>query len=128
MSRMRVMLIVAPGGAGSAPEQQAIASTLKEAGFALARDGERGRPDVVLLDLPRSQRELDELVARAMAARAPLVVTSADAATLPQRARALGAFGWVPQPLLPGPLRERLRTAVHASRRHPSLFGFTLRR
>jgi DNA-binding NarL/FixJ family response regulator len=120
----KVLVIYSRGGDGPTERERTLA-VLREQGFEIAPEGEPSehRPDVVLLDLPRSQRELRALLARAALAQAPLVVSSRDASTLPHRARALGAYGYVQKPFAPAMLCERLSSAAEARRQHPTLFG-----
>lgn len=120
--KTRVLFIVSQKTAGEAEYEQILAA-LRGAGFELHDERTDARPDVVLLDLPRQPRELSGLLSRAAAARAPMIVMSRDAATLPRRARALGAYGFVPRPFQTAQLLERVGSAAEACRRHPTLFG-----
>ena len=120
--KTRVLFIVSQRAAGEA-DYDHILAVLRDAGFELHDETTDARPDVVLLDLPRTPRELSGLLVRATAARAPMIVMSRDAASLPRRARALGAYGFLPRPCQAAVLLERVGSAAEACRRHPTLFG-----
>ena len=120
--KVRVLFVVAQSAAGDA-EYGRILATLRDGGFELHDERAESPPDVVLLDLPRTPRELTLLLTRCRRARAPMVVMSRDAASLPHRARALGAYGFVPRPFQATQLLERVGSAAEACRRHPTLFG-----
>src|SRR5262249_27637267 len=119
MKRTKVLLIKS----GRTEEYETLLCVLREAGFELAQESPRARPDVVLLDLPRSAQKLEGMLARASSAGAPLIVMSRDSASLPRRARALGAYGWIPKPVASAQLTDQLRSAADACRRQPTLFG-----
>jgi AmiR/NasT family two-component response regulator len=141
--KTRVLLIVSQKTTGEA-EYERILAVLRDAGFELHDEREGVQPDVVLLDLPQKPRELPGLLLRAAAASGafspsrlrtgrgasaprwngpPMIVMSRDAANLPRRARALGAYGFVQRPFQAAQLLERVGSAAEACRRHPTLFG-----
>jgi AmiR/NasT family two-component response regulator len=120
--KTRVLFIVSQRMTAEA-DYEHILAVLRDAGFELHDETTDTRPDVVLLDLPKTPRELSGMLSRATAARAPMIVMSRDAATLPRRARALGAYGFVQRPCQAQVLLERVGSAAEACRRHPTLFG-----